>query len=58
MANRERVNFGVSCDASLAEAFDAAIGPIPRSRAIADLMSTFLEEHGLRSAEPREATTS
>ena len=29
-----------------------------RQRAIADLMSTFLEEHGLRSAEPREATTS
>ena len=56
MANRERVNFGVSCDASLAEAFDAAIGPIPRSRAIADLMSTFLEEHGFRSSKAGETT--
>ena len=52
-----KVNFGVSVDESLAEAFDAAIGPIPRSRAIADLMVDFLERHGFRSPEPKEATS-
>jgi len=52
-----KVNFGVSADESLVKDFDAAIGQIPRSRAIADLMVDFLERHGFRSPEPKEATS-